>query len=573
MIMSNATQPGSGQNNGTGTLNRTSRVMTEGLARTANRAMLRGAGFTDDDFTKPIVGVASAWGDVSPCNIHLRDLADQCREPLATAGARPVGFNTFVVTDGEAMGHEGMKASLVSRDTIADVIELVARGHQLDALLGIGGCDKTIPGTLMGIARMNRPGIFVYGGTIRSGHVGDRPVDLVSAFEAVGAFSRGTISSGELHEVECNACPGPGACGGMYTANTMACAVEALGMSIPGNASVPADDPRRKKVMEETARCLYRLIESNTVPRDIMTRRAFENAIRVTMAVGGSTNAVLHLLALAHEVDVAVDITDFNTFSDSTPTLCDMKPAGKYVMEDLDQAGGLEAVMKLLLEEGLLHGDCPTVTGRTLAENLEGARGFEPGQKVVAGFDAPVKKNGPITILRGNLAPDGAVLKTCGLEEVVHSGPAKVFEKEESALEAILDGTIVAGDVVVIRYEGPRGGPGMREMLGPTSAIAGAGLLNDVALITDGRFSGGSHGMVVGHIAPEAQDGGPIALLRDGDTVTIDSNRKIITVDLTDDELSSRRSGWHPKAHGYNRGALAKYAKTVGSASRGAVTS
>ena len=561
------------QNNSKEKLNRTSRVMTEGLARTANRAMLRGAGFTDDDFTRPIVGVASAWGDVSPCNIHLRDLADQCREPLSTAGARPVGFNTFVVTDGEAMGHEGMKASLVSRDTIADVIELVARGHQLDALLGIGGCDKTIPGTLMGIARINRPGIFVYGGTIRSGHVGDRPVDLVSAFEAVGAFSRGTISPDELHEVECNACPGPGACGGMYTANTMACAVEALGMSIPGNASVPADDPRRKKVMEETADYLYRLIERHTLPRDIMTRKAFENAIRVVMAVGGSTNAVLHLLALAHEVDVELDITDFNTFSDGTPILCDMKPAGKHVMEDLDRVGGLEAVMKLLLDEGLLHGDCPTVTGGTLAENLESARSFEPGQKVVTGFDAPVKKNGPIVILRGNLAPDGAVLKTCGLEEVVHSGPAKVFENEESALEAILDGTVVAGDVVVIRYEGPRGGPGMREMLAPTSAIAGAGLLNDVALITDGRFSGGSHGMVVGHIAPEAQDGGPIALLRNGDTVTLDSNRKILSVDLTENELDSRRRGWAPREHGYNRGALAKYARTVGSASRGAVTS
>ncbi|MFP4644087.1 MAG: dihydroxy-acid dehydratase [Spirochaetales bacterium] len=556
-----------------GSLNRTSRIMTEGLARTANRAMLRGAGFTDEDFSKPIVGLASAWGDVSPCNIHLNTLADQCRAPLTNAGARPVGFNTFVVTDGEAMGHEGMKASLVSRDTIADVIELVARGHQLDALLGIGGCDKTIPGTLMGIARVNRPGLFVYGGSIRSGRVGDKPVDIVSAFEAVGAVSRGTMSQEELHQVECSACPGPGACGGMYTANTLACAVEAMGMSIPGNASVPADDPRRKAVMEESAKHLYRLIETNTVPTDIMRREAFENAIRTVMAVGGSTNAVLHLLALAHEVDVTLSIDDFNAFSDSTPILADMKPAGRYVMEDLDRAGGLEAIMKLLLSEGLLHGDAPSVTGKTLGENLEGARDFVSGQTVVHGFDAPVKKGGPIVILKGNLAPEGAVLKTCGLEEVVHEGPARVFENEEDALEAILDGTITAGDVVVIRYEGPKGGPGMREMLAPTSAIAGAGLLSDVALITDGRFSGGSHGMVVGHIAPEAQDGGPLALIRDGETVRIDSNTKTLSVDVSEEDLRERRSTWQPKDHGYHRGVLAKYARTVGSASGGAVTS
>lgn len=555
------------------TLNRTSRVMTEGLSRTANRAMLRGAGFTDEDFHKPIVGLASAWGDVSPCNIHLRELADQCRGPLTEAGARPVGFNTFVVTDGEAMGHEGMKASLVSRDTIADVIELVARGHQLDALLGIGGCDKTIPGTLMGIARMNRPGIFVYGGSIRSGRVGDRPVDIVSAFEAVGAVSRGTMTEEERHAVECAACPGPGACGGMYTANTMACAVEALGMSIPGNASVPADDSRRPAVMQQSSECLYRLIETNTLPRDIMTRQAFENAIRTVMAVGGSTNAVLHLLALAHEVDVPLTIDDFNHYFDSTPILCDMKPAGRYVMEDLDAIGGLEGVMKMLLKEGMLHGDAPTVTGRTLGENLESARDLNVGQNVVHGFDNPVKKNGPIVILKGNLAPEGGVLKTCGLDEVMHTGRARVFEHEEEALDAILDGTVVAGDVVVIRYEGPKGGPGMREMLAPTSAIAGAGLLNDVALITDGRFSGGSHGMVVGHIAPEAQDGGPIALVKDGDMITIDSNSKTLSVDVGDEELKRRADEWQPRDHGYHRGVLAKYARTVGSASRGAITS
>ncbi len=554
-------------------LNRHSRAMTEGLERTANRAMLRAVGFKDDDFTKPIVGVASAWGDVSPCNIHLRDLADMCRPPLEQAGAKPVGFNTFVVTDGEAMGHEGMKASLVSRDTIADVIELVARGHQLDALLGIGGCDKTIPGTLMGIARMNVPGLFVYGGTIRSGRLEGKRIDIVSAFEAVGAVSAGTMTEAERHAVECAACPGPGACGGMYTANTMACAVEALGMSIPGNSSVPADDPRRPEIMERSARTLYEMVEKNLLPRDIMTRKAFENAIRTIMALGGSTNAVLHLLALAHEVDVELSIDDFNAFSDSTPILCDMKPAGTYVMEDLDQAGGLGMVMKMLLDKGLLHGDCLTVTGKTIAENLEDVEIKLDGQDVVHSFDEPVKAQGPIVILKGNLAPDGAVLKTCGLQEVVHTGPARVFENEQHAMKEIISGSIKAGDVVVIRYEGPKGGPGMREMLAPTSAIAGAGLLHDVALITDGRFSGGSHGMVVGHVSPEAQEGGPIALLRDGDVVTVNSHTKELSVQLSDDELASRRKDWKPKDHGYTRGVLAKFARLVSSASTGAVTS
>lgn len=554
-------------------LNRNSRAMTEGLERTANRAMLRAVGFTDDDFSKPIVGVASAWGDVSPCNIHLRELADMCRPPLEQAGAKPVGFNTFVVTDGEAMGHEGMKASLVSRDTIADVIELVARGHQLDALLGIGGCDKTIPGTLMGIARMNVPGLFVYGGSIRSGRLHGKRIDIVSAFEAVGAVSAGTMTEAERHAVECAACPGPGACGGMYTANTMASAVEALGMSVPGNASVPADDPRRPEIMERSARTLYELIEHNVRPRDIMTRKAFENAIRTVMALGGSTNAVLHILALAHEVDVDLNIDDFNPFSDTTPIICDMKPAGTYVMEDLYEVGGLEMVMKMLLEQGLLHGDCMTVTGKTVAENLKHVEIKLDGQEVVHGFDSPVKSQGPIVILKGNLAPDGGVLKTCGLQEVVHSGPARVFENEQHAMKAIISGSIKAGDVVVIRYEGPKGGPGMREMLAPTSAIAGAGLLHDVALITDGRFSGGSHGMVVGHVSPEAQEGGPIALLEDGDQITINSHTKELSVALTQEELKKRRAGWKPKDHGYTRGVLAKFAKLVSSASKGAVTS
>ncbi len=553
-------------------LNRHSRAMTQGLERTANRALLRGAGLTDEDLSKPIVGVASAWGDISPCNMHLNQIADISREELRSLGAVPAGFNTFLVTDGQAMGLEGMKCSLVSRDVIADVIELSVRGHHMDGILGLGGCDKTIPGTLMGICRLDRPGLFVYGGTIRAGNYRGKPVDLVSAFEAVGATAKGKIDDGERHGIECAACPGAGACGGMYTANTMACAVEALGMSPPGNSDTPAVDDRREPLMRHAARMMYYMLRDDLRPRHIMTKRAFENAIRTVMAIGGSTNAVLHLLALAHEVEVDLSIDEFNSFFDSTPILCDMKPAGRYAMEDLDRVGGVRMVMKMLLDRGLLHGDCLTCTGRTLAENLEGVEVSLAGQDVVQGFDAPVKRNGPIVVLRGNLAPEGAVLKTCGLKEVVHTGPARVFDNEETALEAILQGNVGKGDVVVIRYEGPRGGPGMREMLAPTSAIAGAGLLNDVALITDGRFSGGSHGMVVGHIAPEAQNGGPIALIREGETVTIDSNRKLLSVDVDDAELERRRTRWQPRDTGYRSGALAKYARVVGSASAGAVT-
>lgn len=547
--------------------------MTEGLERTANRAMLRAVGFGDDDFDKPIVGVASAWSDVSPCNVHLNDLALVARKRLDELGMKSVGFNTFVVTDGEAMGHEGMKCSLISREAIADTIELSGRGHQMDALVGLGGCDKTIPGTLMGLARVDVPGIFVYGGTIRSGHYNGKPVDIVSAFEAVGAYSRGIITEEERHGIECAACPGPGACGGMYTANTMASAVEALGMSVPGTASVPAEASEREQVLIDSAEALVRMIEEDIKPRDIMTKQAFENAIRVVMAVGGSTNSVLHLLALANEVGVGLSIDDFNPFSDSTPIICDMKPAGKYVMEDLYRVGGLSMVMKILLDAGMLHGDAMTVNGKTIAENLEGVEVKLDGQEVVYSLDKPVKQTGPIVILKGNLAPEGAVLKTCGLSEVVHTGPARVFENEEQALRAILNERVTKGDVVVIRYEGPRGGPGMREMLGPTSAIAGAGLLHDVALITDGRFSGGSHGMVVGHVAPEAQNGGPLALIRDGETITINSHKKELSVDVAEDELERRRAEWKPRDTGYNRGALYKFAKLARSASEGAVTS
>ncbi|MFP4483250.1 MAG: dihydroxy-acid dehydratase [Spirochaetaceae bacterium] len=554
-------------------LNTRSVTMTGGVARTANRAMLRAVGFTDEDFGKPIVGIATADSDVSPCNVHLAEIAEISKKRLKELGVMPVSFHTFVVTDGMAMGHEGMKASLISRDTIADIVELDALGHQMDALLGVGGCDKTIPGTVMGLARADVPSVFVYGGSIRPGHHEGKPVDIVSAFEAVGAYSKGHITEEERHAIECAACPGPGACGGMYTANTMAAAMEALGMSVPGNASVPAVFEERDNVMIASAEALHHLIVNDVRPRDIMTREAFENAMTVVMALGGSTNAVLHLLALAHEVDVELSIDDFNEFSAKTPTLTDMKPAGRYVMEDLYNVGGVEAVMKHLLNDGRLHGGCRTVTGKTLEENL--ARVEEPdfSAAVVFPLSAPAKKQGPFVILRGNLAEEGAVLKTTGLGEVVHTGPARVFNNEEEALDAILNGGVVKGDVVVIRYEGPKGGPGMREMLAPTSAIAGAGLLRDVALITDGRFSGGSHGMVVGHVAPEAQVGGGIALVKNGDTITIDSNKAELSMDVSNEELERRRKAWKAPELRYKRGALYKYAQMVSSASMGAFTS
>jgi len=535
--------------------------------------MLRAVGFQDEDFTKPIIGVASAGSDVSPCNFHLDTLAQHAKTAMRKGGSMPLGFNTFVVTDGEAMGHEGMKCSLVSREAIADTIELVARGHQMDAVLGLGGCDKTIPGTLMGMARLDIPSIFVYGGSIMPGHYEGKDVDIVSAFEAVGKFSAGLITEEERHGIECNACPGPGACGGMYTANTMAAAAEALGMALPGNASIPAVDESKREETAKAGEALIELVRQDIRPTHIMTRKAFENAIRVVMALGGSTNAVLHLLGVAREVGVELSIDDFNPFSDTTPILTDMKPAGRYVMYDLYRGGGMQVVMKMLLDRGMLHGDCLTVTGKTLAENLADVPTELSGQGVIHSFDDPVKETGPIVVLRGNLAEHGAVLKTCGLSEVVHSGPAKIFDCEEDAMQAILGGRIRKGDTVVIRYEGPKGGPGMREMLGPTSAIAGAGLLSDVALITDGRFSGGSHGMVVGHVAPEAQDGGTLALLQDGDMVTIDSRRKLLSVDLTNEELARRKSTWRMRETGYTRGALYKYARLVSSASEGAVTS
>lgn len=546
--------------------------MTEGVERTANRAMLRAVGFGDDDFSKPIVGIASAGSDVSPCNVHHDQIAEISKKRLKELGCMPMSFHTFVVTDGEAMGHEGMKASLISRETIADIIELDALGHQMDALLGIGGCDKTIPGTVMGLIRANVPGIFIYGGTIAPGYYKGERVDIVSAFEAVGAYSAGKITEAERHAIEAAACPGAGACGGMYTANTMASAMEAIGISIPGSSSVPAVSDYRQWVMEASSDALIDLIRNNVVPRDIMTRKAFENAIRVVMALGGSTNSVLHLLALTHEAGVELAIDEFNRFYETTPILTNMKPAGKYVMDDLYRAGGVQMVMKMLLDEGLLHGDCVTVTGKTVAENLSDVEVSLEGQEVVHHFDAPEQPKGPIAILHGNLAEEGAVVKTCGLNEFEHRGPARVFENEEAALDAILNDGVKTGDVVVIRYEGPKGGPGMREMLSPTAAIAGAGLTREVALITDGRFSGGSHGMVVGHVAPEAQVGGMIALLGDGDMITISTAAKKLSVDLEPAEIERRRRAWKAPEPRYTHGALSKFARLCSSASTGAVT-
>jgi dihydroxy-acid dehydratase len=553
-------------------LNSRSRTMTEGVSRMPNRAMLRAVGFTDEDFDKPIVAVASAGSEVSPCNVHLDDLAAIAKTGIKGAGGVPLKFNTFVVTDGEAMGHEGMKCSLVSREVIADAIELVVRGHQMDAILGLGGCDKTIPGTVMAMARLDLPSVFVYGGSILPGSHNGRAVDIVSAFEAVGKFSTGEITEEERHGIECAACPGPGACGGMYTANTMAAAMEAIGMSLPGNASIPAVNAAKREELLRAGAAVMDLVRRGITPRMIMTRGAFENAIRVVLAVGGSTNAVLHLLALAVEAGVGLDIFEFNTFYETTPTLCDLKPAGRYVMNDLHGAGGVQKVMRVLLDAGLLHGDCLTVSGRTVAENLEGVDAELSGQDVIHPVSSPVSPRGPISILRGNLAEEGAVLKTVGIGEFMHRGPARVFESEEEALKAILAGKIGKGDTVVIRNEGPRGGPGMREMLAPTSAIAGAGLLREVALITDGRFSGGSRGMLVGHIAPEARDGGTIALVKDGDIITIDAHGRTLDVDVSPAELARRRAAWKPRPDPYATGALAKYARLVSSASKGAVT-
>jgi dihydroxy-acid dehydratase len=548
---------------------RYSSQLVDGPKKAPARAMLRAVGFTDDDFNKPQVGVASTWSMVTPCNMHINGLADEAIRGVDAAGGKGVLFNTITVSDGIANGSEAMKYSLVSREVIADSIETVAGCEGFDGLVAIGGCDKNMPGCLIALARLNRPAVFVYGGTIRPGK---NHTDIVSVFEAVGAQAGGSMSCAEVLEIERTAIPGPGSCGGMYTANTMASAIEALGMSLPGSSAQNAISADKNDDCRRAGAAVLDLLERGIKPRDIMTREAFENAITVTIALGGSTNAVLHLLAMADSVDVPLDLNDFEQIGKRTPVLADLRPSGQYMMSELVEIGGIQPLMKRLLDAGLLHGDCLTVTGRTLAENLATVADYPAGQEIIQPLDKPIKSDSHLRILRGNLSPDGSVAKISGKEGLRFSGPARVFHSEEEAMDRILDGTVQVGDVLVIRYEGPRGGPGMREMLAPTSAIMGRGLGKDVALITDGRFSGGSHGFVVGHITPEAMDGGPIAIVEDGDRVTIDAVSNEITLEIPAEEIQARLAAWSPPPPRYKRGVLAKYAHTVSSASEGAVT-
>jgi len=550
---------------------RSARV-TQGDQRMPNRAMLRAVGFKDEDFKKPIIGVCSTYSDITPCNMHIHELALKARGGADAAGGVGLIFGAPTVSDGISMGTEGMKFSLVSREVIADGIEVVAQAQAFDGLVAIGGCDKNMPGCLIGIARVGIPAVFVYGGTILPGHALGRDLDIVSAFEAVGAISSGKISRADFKTIECHTCPGEGSCGGMYTANTMASAIEAMGMSLPGSSSQPAASKDKGKDCTEAGKAVLNLINKGITPKKIMTRKAFENAIRVVLVLGGSTNAVLHLLAMADAVGVPLKLDDFQKFSDTTPWLADLKPSGRFVMADLWKIGGLEPIMKMLLDSGLLHGGCLTVTGKTLAENLKDVKALPKHQEIVRSLAQPLKKTGHLRILYGNLAPEGAVAKISGYEGEAHSGPARCFDGEEAALKAILGDKIRKGDVVIVRYEGPKGGPGMREMLSPTSAISGKGLGKDVALITDGRFSGGSHGLVVGHITPEAAVGGPLGLVHEGDRITLDAVKNSLTLHVSQAELAKRKRAFKAPAQRYPKGVLAKYAKLVSSASFGAVT-
>ncbi len=531
--------------------------------------MLRAVGFTDADFSKPQVGIASTWSMVTPCNMHINELADEAAAGADAAGAKSVIFNTITVSDGISMGTPGMRYSLVSREIIADSIETVVGAEGFDGLVVIGGCDKNMPGAVMAMARLNRPAVFVYGGTIRPG---PKRRDIVSVFEAVGGHASGAVSDQELLEVEKTSIPGPGSCGGMYTANTMASAIEALGLSLPGSSAQEAVSPDKKQDCHRAGAAVCKLLELGIRPSDILTLAAFENAITVVIALGGSTNAVLHLIAMASSAGIRLGLDDFSRIGERVPVLADVKPSGRYLMSELIRIGGISPLMKTLLDAGLLHGDCLTVTGKTLAKNLEQVAPYPEGQEIVRPLDRPIKETSHLVILYGNLAPDGAVAKITGKEGERFTGRARVFHGEEQALKAILDGTVVANDVIVIRFEGPRGGPGMREMLSPTSAIMGKGLGDSVALITDGRFSGGSHGFVVGHVSPEAAAGGPIAVIEDGDTITIDSVKREISIDISDAELGERLKNWAAPAQDVPRGVLSKYARLVSSASLGAVT-
>lgn len=550
-----------------------SKVVTQGIQRTPNRAMLRAVGFGDQDFTKPIVGIANGYSTITPCNLGLNDLAKRAETGIKQAEAMPQMFGTITVSDGISMGTEGMKYSLVSREVIADSIETACNGQSMDGVLAIGGCDKNMPGAMIGIARMNIPAIFVYGGTIKPGHHNGCDLTVVSAFEAVGQYSAGKLPEEQLKAVEDKACPGAGSCGGMFTANTMSSAFEAMGMSLPYSSTMAAEDAEKAESAEKSAFVLVEAIRNQRLPREILTRKAFENAISVIMAVGGSTNSVLHLLAIANAADVELSIDDFETIRARVPVLCDLKPSGKYVTVNLHRAGGIPQVMKMLLAHDLLHGDALTITGQTIAEVLAEVPNEPPAnQDVIRPWDNPMYPQGHLAILKGNLATEGSVAKITGVKKPQISGPARVFESEEDCLEAILSGQIKSGDVIVVRYEGPKGGPGMREMLAPTSAIIGAGLGDSVGLITDGRFSGGTYGLVVGHVAPEAALGGVIALVQEGDIVTIDAPARLLHLQVSDIELEQRRQKWEAPRPRYTKGVLAKYAKLVSSSSVGAVT-
>ncbi len=546
-----------------------SAILVDGIQKAPARSMLRAVGFDDADFKRPQVGIASTGSQVTPCNMHINGLAEEVAKGVYLADAKPIVFNTITISDGIANGYQGMKYSLVSREVIADSIETVAGCQGHDAVIAIGGCDKNMPGCLIAMARLNRPALFIYGGTIQPGK---NHTDIVSVFEAVGAHARGDLSEAEVIAIEKTAIPGPGSCGGMYTANTMATAIEALGMSLPGSSAQEAISPEKREDCRLAGQAIRWLLDNDIKPSDIMTRKAFENAITLVIACGGSTNAVLHLLAMADAVNVELNIDDFTEIGKRVPVLADLRPSGRYLMSDLIKIGGIAPLMKRLLDKGLLHGDCLTVNGKTIAENLADVVDYPDGQDIIMPFDKPLKADSHLRILRGSIAPDGAVAKISGQEGTKFSGTARVFDSEEASMAAILDGTVVSGDVIVIRYEGPKGGPGMREMLSPTSAIMGRGLGNEVALITDGRFSGGSHGFVVGHITPEAMVGGPIAIIEDGDMITIDAENNEINLGVSAAEIEQRLRAWTAPKPNVQRGVLAKYAKTVGSASEGAIT-
>ena len=554
-------------------LNRKSRAITQGDKRSPNRAMLRAVGFNDNDFNKPIIGIANGQSDVTPCNAGLGKLADVAKSEIKRSNGMPQMFGTITISDGISMGTEGMKCSLVSREVIADSIEAVCRGASMDAVICVGGCDKNMPGALIAMARLDIPSIFVYGGTIKPGHLDGKDLTVVSSFEAVGQFSAGSIDQDQLTDIEKNACPGFGSCGGMYTANTMSSAIEAMGMSLPYSSTMSNEDKEKELNAQKSAQALFPMLEKNITPKDILTREAFENAISVVMAVGGSTNAVLHLLAISSYMNLDLTKDDFEIIRKRVPHFCDLKPSGKFVTVDLHRAGGIPQVMKMLLNKGLLHGDCMTVTGKTISENLKDIPNqANDNQKIILPIENPLSSEGHLVILKGNISPEGSVAKVSGIKTRRIEGPAKVFNSEEECLDSIISDQIVEGDIVVIRYEGPKGGPGMREMLAPTSALVGKGLGNKVGLITDGRFSGGTHGLVVGHVAPEAQVGGVIGLIEQGDTIIIDIENRLLDVALSDEEIKLRKEKWKPLAPKYKKGVLAKYEKLVSSASIGAIT-